>query len=370
MAESGHPPARTWVDTALALAALRPSADTRVERLFQEVARQADLERADDLLDRVAVALGWSPPERCARIARAWHVAGEALRAGRAADLTPVPWGVGAYPDLLRQLPDPPLLLWVRGDVTALSQPAIAVVGSRAATPASLTVARALGRDLANAGLVVVSGMARGVDAAAHEGALEAGGRTVAVLGCGADRVYPSEHRALARRIAASGAVVSELPPGMLPLPHHFPLRNRIISGLSVAVVVVEASMHSGSLITARAALEQGRDVLAVPGGVTSGRHQGCHALIKDGARLVETVEDILEEVGWQRAPAVPHALPSKSLQISELEGTMAVGEPYSVDELAARTRRTTPGLLTELSALELAGRIARLPGGSYVRLD
>jgi len=296
--------------------------------------------------------------------------AASALAAGAAANLTPIPWGVATYPDLLRHLPDPPFVLWVKGDAEWLAQPAVAIVGSRAATPASVSVARTLGRALAEAGLVVVSGMARGVDGAAHEGALEAGGRTVAILGCGADRTYPSEHGALARRIADAGAIASELPPGRLPLPHHFPLRNRIISGLALGVVVVEASMQSGSLITARAALEQGRAVLAVPGGVMSGRHQGCHALIKDGARLVETVGDVLEEIGWQRPPAVQHALPSKSLQISELEGTMAVGEPYSVDELAARTSRTTPELLTELSALELAGRIARLPGGSYVRLD
>jgi DNA processing protein len=338
--------------------------------LFQEIAREADLDRRDELLERLAAVLGFPPPEQRARTARAWRAAGDAIGAGRAANLTPVPWGVAAYPDLLRHLPDPPFVLWVKGDPAWLAQPAIAVVGSRAATPASLSVARKLGRELAEAGLVVVSGLARGVDGAAHEGALDAGGRTVAVLGCGADRVYPSEHRALARQIAVTGAIASELPPGMLPLPHHFPLRNRIISGLAIGVVVVEASTHSGSLITARAALEQGRAVLAVPGGITSGRHQGCHALIKDGARLVEGVGDVLEEVGWQRPSTVPDHSSTKSLQISELEGTMAVGEPYTVDELAARTSRTASVLLTELSALEISGRIARLPGGSYVRLD
>ncbi|MFI5178260.1 MAG: DNA-processing protein DprA, partial [Vicinamibacterales bacterium] len=237
MADRGHPPARTWLDTAVALSLLRPSADTRAERLFQEIARQADLERPDEVLESVSAALGFSPPERRARIARAWRAGAEALLAGRAANLTPVPWGVAAYPDLLRHIPDPPFVLWVKGNAASLAEPAIAVVGSRAATPASLSVARTLGRALAEAGLVVVSGMARGVDGAAHEGALDADGPTVAVLGCGADRVYPGEHRALADRIVGRGAIVSELPPGMLPLPHHFPLRNRILSGLTLGVV-------------------------------------------------------------------------------------------------------------------------------------
>ena len=200
----------------------------------------------------------------------------------------------------------------------------------------------------------MVSGLARGIDAAAHEGALEGGGTTVAVLGCGADRVYPAEHRGLAARIIERGAIVSELPPGMPPLAHHFPLRNRIISGLSLGVVVVEAGSKSGSLITARAGARAGRDVLAVPGGILSGRHRGSHALIKDGARLVETVEDVLEELRWTLPSTGSPAQPTKSLQMRGLEGTMAAGEPYSVDDLAARTGRSTPDLLAELGALEV----------------
>jgi DNA processing protein len=208
--------------------------------------------------------------------------------------------------------------------------------------------------------------MARGVDAAAHRGAIEATGRTIAVLGCGADVVYPREHALLARQILEHGAIVSELPPGTPPRQWHFPLRNRIISGLAQAVIVVEASEKSGSLITAKAALEQGRDVLAVPGNVISGRHRGCHALIKDGARLVETVEDVLDELRWPRTFVQSAAV--NTLQLSELEGRMAAGEPYSVDELSEATGRPASDLLAELGALEVAGRVTRLPGSVFVR--
>lgn len=246
----------------------------------------------------------------------------------------------------------------------------MAVVGARDATPAGLAVARRLAGGLAEAGLVVVSGMARGVDGAAHGGALDAGGLTVAVLGCGADVVYPRQHVTLAGEVRRSGALVSELPPGTAPLPRHFPLRNRIISGLARAVVVIEASERSGSLITARMALEQGRDVLAVPGGVASGRHRGCHALIKDGARLVETVGDILEEIGWSPPPE-NHTDPFfKSLKTSRLDIVMAEGEAYNLDELAARTGQSAAVLLAELGRLEVAGRVVRLGAGNFVRLD
>jgi DNA processing protein len=244
----------------------------------------------------------------------------------------------------------------------------VAIVGSRSATPTGISVAARLGRELADAGLVVVSGLARGVDAAAHRGALDGMGHTIAVLGSGADVIYPPEHTSLARQILErGGAIVSELAPGTPPRAGHFPLRNRIISGLARAVVVVEASEKSGSLITAKAALEQGRDVLAVPGNVISGRHRGCHALIKDGARLVETVDDVLEELKWRRE-AVRSRPRVNSLQLSGLEGTMAVGEPYSLDELAEATGRGVQDLLAELGALELAGRIERRAGSVFVR--
>jgi len=232
-------------------------------------------------------------------------------------------------------------------------------------------MSRQLGRELAAAGLVVVSGLARGIDAAAHEGALEAGGLSVAVLGSGADVVYPPEHAPLLRRLLDAGAVVSELAPGTPPRAPHFPLRNRIISGLSRAVVVVEAAEKSGSLITARAALEQGRDVLAVPGPPASGRYRGSHALIKDGARLVETVEDVLDEIGWSRPGGArrPSAR-SKSLSSSQLEASMAIGEPYALDDLCQRSGRSASEILSELGVLEVDGRVARVAGGGYVRLD
>jgi DNA processing protein len=244
----------------------------------------------------------------------------------------------------------------------------VAIVGSRTATPTARHFARRLGADLAAAGLTVVSGLARGVDAAAHEGALEEG-RSLAVLGCGADVIYPREHDGLAARVAERGALVSELAPGTPPRPRHFPLRNRIISGLSLAVIVVEASERSGSLITARAALEQGRDVLAVPGNVLSGRSSGCHALIRDGAGLVEKAADVLSCLGVTAVAPRPGGR-TNSLQSNGLDETMAVGEPYSVDDLAAATSRPVDALLAELSHLELAGRVTRTDGGRYVRLD
>ncbi len=271
------------------------------------------------------------------------------------------------YPPQLREIADPPLILWIRGDSGILSQPAIAVVGSRDAVPASVAVARRLGGELAGAGLVVVSGLARGVDAAAHAGALAATGRTVAVMGSGLDVVYPAQHKPLAEQVSQTGAVVSELPPWAVPARGHFPLRNRIISGLSRAVLVVEASERSGSLITAHLASEQGRDVLAVPGGVLSGRHRGSNALIKDGARLVETVNDVLAEIGWMSAS--PGIGAARALPISALETKMATGECYTVEHLADRAGLTAAETLVELSYLELAGRVVRMTGGQFVRL-
>jgi DNA processing protein len=250
--------------------------------------------------------------------------------------------------------------------VEALSAPAVAIVGSRAASHYAKEIASSLAFDLGRLGLVVVSGMARGVDGAAHQGALEAGARTVAVLGCGVDVVYPVEHKNLAVSIARSGAVSSELPPGTPPLPHHFPLRNRIISGLSRAVVVIEAGEKSGSLITARCALEQGRDVMAVPGSALSGRNRGSHALLKDGAKLVEGVDDILEELGWlsSRPEQVADAKP---LVHNGLLHQLQPGDTYGLDELAAMTGLSAQELLPKLLELELQGRLARLPGGRFV---
>ena len=313
-----------------------------------------------------------------AAAARLGREADEALARAAAGALEPIGWTDERYPSPLRTIPDPPPVLWVRGDGSSLrSSQAVAVVGSRAASSYGLSVARQLGHDLARAGILVVSGLARGCDGAAHRGALDAGGRTLAVVGCGADVVYPREHRPLGDQIAAAGAIVSELPPGAPPLPVHFPLRNRIISGLSAAVVIVEASGRSGSLITASCALEQGREVMAVPGSVLSERHTGCHDLLRDGAGLVQSARDVLEALGW--GPATPGAgaagAPADNLEAASsvagrggLLASLAPGEEVDVDALAARSGLKPADLLAELTRLELAGAVARAPGGRFVR--
>jgi DNA processing protein len=359
---------RRRLEDVVALSCLKPPGDTAAARLLKD--GRAAPSAAPDMLAWLADALGIPVREQRGRLTDARQHARVALAAAADKGLEILTVFDPAYPELLKAIPDPPIVLYVDGTLAIDSGPTVAIVGSRDATPSGVAVAGRLARGLAQAGLVVVSGMARGIDGAAHSGALEAGGQTLAILGCGADVVYPPRHQELARRIQGHGAVLSELVPGTPPLPHHFPLRNRIISGLSRAVVVVEASERSGSLITARAALEQGRDVLAVPGGVASGRYRGCHALIKDGARLVETVEDILEEIGWVSSGPTALAGTNNSLQLSELEGRMAPGEPYSLDELVRETGRSVPTLLAELGHLELAGRLTRVSGGRFVRLD
>ena len=353
------------------ISCLNAAADTRGARLYKALG-WPEPELA--VLLEIADGLGIPAARRRHEISRAHEIAQEAVLLAERRGIHVLTCLDPDYPPLLQTISDPPIVLWMRGDPAALSAPAVAVVGARAATPSGVNVARRLGADLAAAGLVVVSGLARGVDGAAHAGALAAGGRSVAVLGCGVDVAYPAEHVELAQELVAHGVVMSELPPGSPPLAHHFPLRNRIISGLVRAVVVIEAGERSGSLITARMALEQGRDVLAVPGSVATGRYRGSHALIKDGARLVETVEDVLDELKWSRpagfAPA-GSAVGIPNLFITNgLEGKMASGEPYSLDDLAAATGRPAAVLLAELATLELAGRVSRLPGGDFVRLD
>jgi len=303
--------------------------------------------------------------ERTAATARESAV--ELLAAAARGNITAVGWNDERYPALLAAIVDPPPVLWVRGSVDALSVPAVAIIGSRAATPYAREVAARLARELADRGLAVVSGLARGADGAAHRGCLEAGGTTVAVLGSGPDTIYPSEHRDLAVSICASGALVAELGPGAPPLPEHFPLRNRLISGISLAVVVVEASERSGSLITARCALEQGRDVMAVPGSILSGRNRGSHSLLKDGAKVVETADDILEELGWPGAvPAAPESF--KLLKTDPLLERMAVDEGYGLEDLAGLMGLAGPRLLARLTEWELQGRLVRLPGGRFRR--
>ncbi len=283
------------------------------------------------------------------------------------AGIVTLEWSHTRYPAWLRMVPDPPPVLWVRGDLSALDQTSVAIVGSRSASQYARLVARALAAGLAEAGVVVTSGMARGVDGAAHEACLAAGGLTIAVLGTGVDVVYPREHVVLAERIAGSGLLLSELPPGSLPYAGHFPRRNRIISGLSRAVVVVEASEKSGSLITARMALEQGREVMAVPGSVLYGRNSGAHALIKDGAMPVESAADILDALGLPGRRVPPGAESGNPADVVEsaLYGAGLVG--IDIDELGKATQRNAATLFGDLTRLELDGKAERLAGGRYV---
>ena len=297
-------------------------------------------------------------------IARILDDAARAIEAGIKDGLQPITAFDDRYPPLLACTADPPPVLWVRGDLTVFTMPVVAVIGSRAATTYAMEVGTQIAGGLAMRGVAVVSGLARGVDSAAHRGCLRGGGRTIAVQGCGLDRVYPPEHADLAAEIAATGALAAELGPGAPPLPEHFPLRNRIISGISLATVVVEASEHSGSLITARCALEQGRDVMAVPGSVLSGRNRGSHALLKDGAKVVETADDVLQELGWGFGPS-RHA--NKSLASDPLLNHMEPGEIYGLDDLAELSGIEGSRLLGRLTELELAGLLTA-QAGRFVR--
>jgi DNA processing protein len=284
-----------------------------------------------------------------------------------------LPWNDPRYPSRLLSIPDCPPLLWYRGGLETLERPAVAIVGARSASVAGVEIADRLAADLAARGVTVVSGLARGVDGAAHRGAVRTG-RTVAVMASGADRVYPPEHAALAREIAVSGAVLSEYAPGTAPLPFRFPQRNRVISALSDAVVVVEASERSGSLITAACALDQGREVMVVPGSVLGGRNRGGHALIRDGAKIVEGVDDIVEELrhlpGWNAVGSVETTDEGPTAYGHAVLGHMVVGQASALDGLAAVTGFAGPALLAVLSALELSGRVRRLPGGGFLRVS
>jgi DNA processing protein len=293
--------------------------------------------------------------------------AAAAIRRAAERGLAAVPWSDARYPVSLTTIADPPPLLWVRGAIDALSARAVAIVGSRAASPYALAVADRLAADLAARGVVIVSGLARGVDSAAHRGALTAG-MTIAVLGSGVDVMYPPEHATLASEIEQHGAIVSELVPGTPPLRWCFPLRNRIISGLSRAVVVIEAGERSGSLITARCALEQGRDVLAVPGNVLSGRNRGAHALLRDGATIVESADDILEELQIGE-PARRRATDSAAPCTDPVLACLTPGEPSDLDALAERSGLSPSRLLPRLFELELEGSVARVGGGRFVRV-
>jgi DNA processing protein len=302
-----------------------------------------------------------------AGLARAAAVRSQASERGIAV----LGWNDPRFPAGLLAMPDCPPALWYRGDLAAFDVPAIAIVGSRAASAVALETAGRIAEDLGARGIVVVSGLARGVDSAAHRGALRQG-QTIAVLGSGVDRIYPTEHRDLANAIASRGLVVSEFAPGTAPLPYHFPLRNRIISGLSRAVVVIEASDKSGSLITAACALEQGREVMAVPGNVLSGRNRGGHALLRDGATMVETAEDVVVELGLapRRGDSGRRAASDGASTNCEdpVLRAMDAGHPYDLDALAAACGLGVARLLPRISELELRGLVQRLEGGRFIR--
>lgn len=299
------------------------------------------------------------------------------------------------YPPALLDIPDPPVLIYVKGDPAVLGQPALAVVGARSATPQGIANAAAFARSLADSGLAIVSGLALGIDTAAHQGALaSASGKTVAVIGTGADRVYPARNKALAHQVVTRGAIISEFPLGTAPLRHNFPRRNRIIAGLARGVLVVEAAVGSGSLITARLATDCGREVFAIPGSIHSPLSRGCHRLIREGAKLVETAEDVLEELRWgttalpvgnaEDAPA--RATSKRADRECEGRGSDAMQrppptqegvrlleligyDPVDIDTLAARSGLTLDALYAILLPLELGGHIDRMPGGRFQRL-
>ena len=280
-----------------------------------------------------------------------------------------------SYPRMLREIHDPPGVLFVRGALKPDDALAVGIVGTRHGTQYGLRQAERLASGLARAGLTILSGLARGVDAAAHRGALGAGGRTIAVLASGVMHIYPPEHEKLAEDVAASGALVSESPPLSEPLAGTFPQRNRLISGMSLGVIVIEAAERSGALITARHAMEQGREVFAVPGNVDSRTSRGCHRLIRDGAKLVESVDDVLEELGplVEAAPRddgqVIHHPAELLLNDLEQKVLSAVeGEPTPIDRIIARTGLPASQVLSTLSVLEMRRLVRRLGGATVVR--
>lgn len=322
-------------------------------------------------LDEASAASITRPDERPLAAALAWL--------DGATDHHLVSWADARYPALLRQIDDAPVALFVRGDPAALALPQLAIVGSRHASPGGAATARAFAAHLAGCGLAITSGLALGIDAAAHAGAMAGGGRTVAVMGTGPEQVYPPQHRDLAEAIARKGALCTEFPPGTAPLPAHFPRRNRLISALSVGTLVVEARARSGALITARRAAEQGREVFAIPGSIHNPLARGCHRLIRDGAKLVESAGDILEEL----APllGVPPTLAAAADDTASAAHTGHATDPdyarlldalgwdtVDADAVSLRSGLTPAEVSSMLLILELEGSVQLLPGGRYQR--
>jgi DNA processing protein len=342
---------------------LTPGVGPRTARLLlqafgsPEAAVSANTAALERVVPRaVATAIASSPLDAAIEATRSWSV-----QPGNHV----VTLADASYPTALLEIPDPPVVLFAKGRLELLRSTAVAIVGSRNATPQGINTARAFAQALSDAGLTVVSGLALGIDAAAHEGGLEGSSSTIAVTGTGLDIVYPARNRALAHRIAEEGLLLSEFPLGTGAIAHNFPRRNRLISGLSRGVLVVEAAVKSGSLTTARFGADQGREVFAIPGSIHSPLARGCHALIKQGAKLVESAQDVLEElhlaVPARERPAAP---PEDDPLLAQLGH-----DPCDVDTLAARSGLAVDVLTARLLELELEGKIASLPGGRYQRL-
>lgn len=362
-----------WLTLGLATGVTGASVASILER-FGSVERAISASR-DELISAGVSAAGTrdiqSPdPEQLARCA-AWEAA---------SDCSVITWACADYPPLLREIASAPPLLFVRGDANTLSLPQLSIVGSRNATPGGRDTASRFAAHLARSGFCITSGMALGIDAAAHRAALAAGGRTIAVLGNGPDIVYPREHARLAEDIAANGALVSEFAPGCSPRKSQFPRRNRIISGLTLGTLVVEAGLRSGALITARNASEQGREVFAIPGSIHNPVARGCHRLIRSGAKLVETADDIIEELDGMiagiAATIEQNLEESTSGSDRELDSeykTMldAMGwDPVDIDTLIGRSGLTADEVSSMLLILELEGRVEPLTGGRYAQRE
>lgn len=352
----------SWLQLALT-PGLGPATLQRLLRQFglpQHIVARKRAELAAFTTPAVIVALDSEPVARAVERALAW-----AAEPGHAV----VTLADEAYPRLLLEIADPPGLLYAQGRLELLGRPGLAIVGSRNATQQGEANAEAFARALSDAGLTIVSGLALGIDAAAHRGGLAGGGATIAVLGTGIDVVYPSRNAALAADIASRGLLLSEFALGTPPAAQNFPRRNRLISGLARGCLVVEAALASGSLITARAAAEQGREVFAIPGSIHSPLAKGCHALIKSGAKLVESAEDVLAELAGFRASGFASTQQPLAAAESGLLGHMG-HDPVDVDALCTRAGMSAEQVSSELLRLELDGRVAALPGGLYQRLE
>jgi DNA processing protein len=369
-----------------------PQKDDRLDRLrlvrsrrvgavtyHRLLAEHGSAQAALAALPGIAKAAGVEEYEVCPQ-----GVAQAEMKQGRALGATLLVHGEAAYPQALMDIPDAPPILWALGDISLLNRPAVGIVGARNASSLGVRMARRLGAGLSEAGFTVISGLARGIDTAAHEAAMEAESRTVAVMAGGIDVIYPAENAPLATALDTAGCRISEHPPGLEPQARHFPLRNRIVAGLSRAVIVVEAATKSGSLITARAALDYGRDVMAVPGHPFDARASGCNILIRDGALLIRGPQDVLEALG-----APTSAAPEPEMHLPPLPGTAATQRPLkevallhsmilnrlgpsplAEDQLMRDLNVTPAQLAPELLTLELDGRIARQPGGLLARVD